>query len=100
MIFHVLSQHHWESCEGTRQARGEDVPPLVERQKWIEGNDKVKVLGAYGYQTEHRNYAIVEADSYAEVQALFRGHLRRGHVEVLPVNDMIAQRKGFGESGK
>jgi hypothetical protein len=44
MIFHVLSQHHWESCEGTRQARGEDVPPLVERQKWIEGNDKVKVL--------------------------------------------------------
>ena len=44
MIFHVLSQHHWESCKGTRQARGEDVPPLVERQQWIEGNDKVKVL--------------------------------------------------------
>ena len=48
MIFHILSQHNWESCEGTRQARGEDVPPRVERQKWIEGNDKVKVLAAYG----------------------------------------------------
>ena len=100
MIFHVLSQHHWESCEGTRRASSEDVPPLVERQKWIEGNDKVKVLAAYGYQTEHRNYAIVEADSYAEVQALFRSHLRRGHVEVLPVNDMIATRKESGDWGK
>ena len=100
MIFHILSQHNWESCEGTRQAKGEDVPPRVERQKWVEGNDKVKILGAYGHQTEHRMYSIVEADSYVEVQALFRDHVHKGHVEVLPVNDMIALRKEFGEWGK
>ena len=40
---------------------------------------------------------LFEANSYAEVQALFRGHLRRGHVEVLPVNDMIGIRKELEE---
>ena len=102
MLFHVLSQHSWETCEGTRQARGEDVTPLVERQRWVEGNGKVKVIGAWGYQTEHRNYAIVEADDYLDVRDLFRdaGHMHRGHIEVLPLTDMIALRKKAGDWGK
>jgi len=99
MIFHMTSQHDHESCEGTQEQRGEDVPPRSERQRWVEGNDKVKVIGAYGYQTQHRYYAIVEADDYADVQALFSaaGHIRAGEVEVVPVNDQIARRKEFGE---
>jgi len=43
MIFHITSQHDYESCEGTQEQRGEDVPPRSERQRWVEGNDKVKV---------------------------------------------------------
>ena len=75
MIFHITSQHDYESCEGIQEHRQEhrweDGPPRSERQRWVEGNDKVKVIGAYGYQTQHRYYAIVEADDYADVQALF-----------------------------
>ena len=102
MIFHIISQHDYESCEGTKEQRGENVPPRSERQRWVEGNDKVKVISAYGYQTQHRYYAIVEADDYADVQALFSsaGHIRAGEVEVIPVNDAIAKRKEFGEWGK
>jgi hypothetical protein len=102
MIFHITSQHNWETCEGSKAAKGENVPPRSERQTWLEGNDKVKVIGAYGYQTQHRYYAIVEADDYADVHALFSGagHIRNGEVEVLPVNDLIANRKSYGEWGK
>ena len=102
MIFHITSQHDYESCEGTQEQRGEDVRPRSERQQWVEGNDKVKVIGAYGYQTQHRYYAIVEADDYADVQALFSaaGHIRTGEVEVVPVNDAIAKRKEIGGWGK
>ena len=102
MIFHITSQHDYESCEGTLELRGEDVRPRSERQQWVEGNNKVKVIGAYRYQTQHRYYAIVEADDYADVQALFSaaGHIRAGEVEVVPVNDAIAKRHEFGEWGK
>ena len=60
----------------------------------------MKVLSAIGHQTLHRLLAIVDADDYADVQALFTDQIWNGPVEVLPVNDMIAQRKGFGEWGK
>ena len=44
----------------------------------------------------------MEADDYADVQALFSaaGHIRTGEVEVVPVNDAIAKRHEFGEWGK
>ena len=60
----------------------------------------MKVLSAIGHQTPNRLFAIVEADDYADVQALVTDHMWNGPVEVLPVNDMIAQRKGFGKWGK
>jgi len=41
MIFHITSQHDYESCEGIQEHRGEDVPPRSERQRWVQGNDKV-----------------------------------------------------------
>ena len=99
MLFHVTSQHSWETCWGTLEAKGEKSPPRSERQKWMEGNDKVKVVGAYGHQTAHRWYAIVESTEYSDVQALFReaGHMRMGELEILPITDGIALRKSFGE---
>ena len=100
MIFHVKAQHDNVTCEGARRARGEDVAPTVETERWLEGNDKVKVLTALGYISEHRFYAIVESDDYSDVNQLMLGHIFRGSVEILPCLDMIERRKGFGEWGK
>ena len=101
MIFHVMAQHYWDTCGGAKRAKGDpDVAPRVDTQRWVEGNDKVKVLSAIGHRTLHRLFAIVDADDYADVQALFTDQMWNGPIEVLPVNDMIAQRKGFGEWAK
>ena len=101
MIFHVMAQHYWNTCDGAKRAKGDsDVKPRVDTQRWVEGNDNVKVLSAIGHQTLHRLFAIVESDDYDEVEALFRDQVWNGPIEVLPVNDMIAQRKGFGEWGR
>ena len=101
MLFHVTAQHYWDTCDGAKRAKGDpDVAPRSDTQRWVEGNDKVKVVSAIGHQTLNRLSAIVEADDYADVQALVTDHMWNGPVEVLPVNDMIAQRKGFGKWGK
>ena len=104
MLFHITAQHDHLSCGGVAARKAGQNMAEFQREsgRWMEGNDKVKVLSAYGYQTQHRYYAVLEADDYADVQALFSaaGHIRAGEVEVLPVNDAIARRKEFGEWGK
>ena len=100
MLIHVTAQHDHQTCEGAMRARGEDVAPRNETERWLEGNDKVKVLTALGYISEHRFYAIVESDDYSDVNELMLGHIFRGSVEILPCLDMIERRKGFGEWGK
>ena len=60
MLFHVMAQHDHQTCEGAMRARGESVAPRNETERWLEGNDKVKVLTALGYISEHRYYAIVD----------------------------------------
>jgi|TARA_B100000470_G_scaffold167577_1_gene132017 hypothetical protein len=100
MIFHVKAQHDHQTCEGARRRRGEDVAPTVETERWLEGNDKVKVLTALGYISEHRYYAIVESDNYSDVNLLMQGHVFNGSVEILPCLDMMERRKDRGEWGK
>ena len=80
MLFHVKAQHDNVTCEGARRAKGEDVEPTVETERWLEGNDKVKVLTALGYLSEHRYYAIVESDDYSDVNLLMQGHVFKGSV--------------------
>ena len=93
MLFHVKAQHDHLTCEGARRRRGEDAPPTVESERWLEGNDKVKVLTALGYISEHRYYAIVESDNYSDVNYLMQGHVFNGSVEILPCLDMMERRK-------
>ena len=100
MLFHVMAQHDHQTCEGAMRARGESVAPRNETVRWLEGNDKVKVLTALGYISEHRYYAIVDSDSYSDVNLLMQGHVFRGSVEILPCLDMIERRKDQGEWGK
>ena len=101
MLFHVTAQHSWESCVGRMMAEGSVSREAgIEGERWVEGNDDVKVIAAGGYQAAHRYYAVVEADDYNSVVLLFNGLMWRGDVEVLPLNDMIARRKAAGNWGK
>ena len=69
---------------------------VSEAQKWIEGNDEVKVLGVWAHQPPHKSWAIIEASDFAAVSALLRGQMLIGKTEVMPVNDNIAARKARG----
>ena len=101
MLFHITAKHSWETCRGRQRAESsEDIFPPSEVNKWIEGNDKVKVLLAGGHQTAHKFFAFVEADDYLAVQELMRPLIHVGDVDVLPVNDMITIRKAAGDWGK
>ena len=100
MLFHVTAQHGHQTCVGAMRTRGEGVEPRNETERWVEGNDKVKVLTALGYISEHRYYAIVESDDYSDVNLLMQGHVFRGSVEILPCLDMVERRKCNGERGK
>ena len=89
-----MAQHYWDTCDGAKRAKGDpDVKPRVDTQRWVEGNDKVKVLSAIGHQTLHRLFAIVESDDYADVQALFTDQMWNDPIEVLPVNDRLLRGK-------
>ena len=43
MLFQVIASHSWETCEGNSN----DPSPMSERQRWVEGNEEVKVIGAW-----------------------------------------------------
>ena len=60
----------------------------------------MKVISAIGHQTLHRLFAIVRFDDHAGVPALFADQMWNDPIEVLPVNETVAQRKGFGEWGR
>ena len=62
----------------------------------MEGTDKVKLLGAWAYQTSHRLFGIVESNTYEAVAEHFEYHLGLGRVEVLPVMDLVQRRKDLG----
>ena len=101
MLFHVMAQHHWETCEGRLEAEGNPkAVSRAERTRWVEGNDKVKVLGAWGHQSEHTLYALIESDDYMAVQQLFSPLVWRGSVQVRPVRDEIEVRTAAGDWGK
>jgi len=101
MLFHVTAQHSWESCVGRMMAEGSVGREVgVEGERWVEGNDDVKVIVAGGYQASHRYYAVVEADEYSQVVLLFNGLMFRGNVDILPMTDMIVRRKEQGNWGK
>ena len=94
MLFHVTNEHDHLTCPGRPGGPGPDAQR--EAQKWIEGNDEVKVLGVWGHQPSHKSYAIIEASNFAAVTELLRGQRNIGKSEVVPVNDNIAIRKERG----
>lgn len=96
MLFHITTQHDHTTCP--RALHG--LEGLRSGTAWVEGSDTVKVIGAWGYPISHRSFAIVEADTFEDVAALFEYHLEMGQVEVLPVQDNVQRRKDMGFWGK
>ena len=82
------------TCPGREGGIGSDE--VRQFQKWMEGNDEVKVLGPWSHQPSHKSFGIIEASDFAAVTALLRGNMLIGKTEVLPVNDGIAARKARG----
>ena len=94
MLFHVTAEHDHMTCPGREGGVGSDE--VKEFQKWMEGNDEVKVLGQWSHQPSHKSFAIIEASDFAAVTALLSGKMPIGKTEVLPANDGIAVRKARG----
>jgi|TARA_Y100001947_G_C10238525_1_gene260637 hypothetical protein len=96
MLFHITAQHDHTTCGFVTHGK----ETLKSRGVWVEGNDKVKVLGAWGYQTSHTLFGIVEADAYEDIAEHFEYHLGLGPVEVLPIMDMVQRRRDLGFWGQ
>ena len=97
MLFHVTAEHDHMTCPGREGGMGADA--VREAQKWIEGNDDVKVLGVWAHQPSHKSWAILESDDFEAVSLLLRPQMLIGKVEVMPVNDNITMRKNRGHWG-
>ena len=97
MLFHVTAEHDHMTCPGREGGIGSDE--VKEFQKWMEGNDEVKVLGVYISGPLHRVFTLLEASDFDAVTALLRDQLLIGKAEVLPVSDAIARRKQGGHWG-
>ena len=51
MLFHVTAEHDHMTCPGRAEGPGSDA--VRDAQKWLEGNDAVKVLGQWAHQPSH-----------------------------------------------
>ena len=96
MLFHVIAKHNWETCEGNAT----NPSPMVERNRWVEGNDDIKVVGAWVNHPSHTVFAVVEANDYESLRTFFRPASLKGEIQVLPVGDQVASRKDAGDWGK
>ena len=93
MLFHVTAEHDHLTCPGKGGSGSDEVRQFA---KWVEGNDEVKVLGAWAHAPSHKSFAIIEASDFAAVTALLGGNMLNGKTEVLPGNDKLATRKQRG----
>ena len=98
MLFHVTAAHDHETCPG--REGGPDSEAVINYQKWLEGNDEVKVLGVWRYNVSHTLFSVIEADDMQAITNLLRPQMHTGNVEVLPVMDSIEIRKKGGNWGK
>ena len=96
MLFHVIDKHHWE----IREDNATIPPPMVERMRWVEGNDEIKAVGAWASHPSHTFFAVVEANDYESLRTFFRPASLKGEIQVLPVGDQVASRKDAGDWGK
>jgi len=67
-----------------------------ENGRWMEGNDKVKVIAAYLNQPSHRIFAVVEADAYEDLDSFTNHWKDKGSCDVQVVGGGISVRHATG----
>ena len=102
MLFHITAQHDHLSCGGVAARKsGQDMSEFQrESGRWTEGNDKVKVIAAYLNQPSHRIFAIVEADTYQDLNTFTNHWKDTGSCDVQVIGDGISARHAAGNWGK
>ena len=102
MLFHITAQHDHLSCGGVAARKaGQNMADFQrESGRWMEGNDKVKVIAAYLNQPHHRVFAIVEADTYDDLNTFTYHWKDSGRCDVQIVGDGISARNAAGNWGK
>ena len=102
MLFHITAQHDHLSCGGVAARKsGQDITDFQrESGRWVEGNDKVKVIAAYLNQPSHRIFAVVEADTYEDLNPFTNHWKDSGSCDVQLVGDGISARHAAGNWGK
>ena len=104
MLFHITATHDNLNCGGVQARKaGIDISTpeyLAEQSRWMEGNDKVKVVAAYTNQSSHRIFVVVEADNYDDLNTFTNRWKDSGRCDVQPVGDGIATRHAKGVWGK
>ena len=102
MLFHITAQHDHLSCGGVQARKsGRDMAEFqLENGRWMEGNDKVKVVSVYLNQPHHRVFAVVEADNYDDLNAFTNHWKESGKCDVQPVGDGIEIRHRAGNWGR
>ena len=102
MLFHITAQHDHLSCGGVAARKsGQDMTEFQrESGRWMEGNDKVKVIAAYLNQPLHRIFAVVEANTYEDLNTFTNHWKDTGSCDVQVVGDGISARHAAGNWGK
>ena len=104
MLFHITATHDNLSCGGVQARKsGIDISTpeyQAEQTRWMEGNDKVKVVAAYMNQPSHRIFIVVEADTFDDLNTFTNRWKDSGSCDVQPVGDGIAARHAKGIWGK
>lgn len=101
MIFHITAQHDHISCWGVKARKeGNSAESQKENGRWMEGNQKVKVLSAYVNNPAHRIFAVVEANDYDDINSFTNQFKDVGTCDVQPVGDAISMRKAAGNWGE
>ena len=102
MLFHITAQHDHLSCGGVDARKSGQNMSEFQREsgRWMEGNDKVKVIAAYLNQPHHRIFAVVEADTYDDLNTFTNRWKDPGSCDVQVVGDGISARHAAANWGK
>ena len=102
MLFHITAQHDHLSCGGVQARKsGRDMAEFQrENGRWLEGNDKVKVIAVYVNQPRHRVFAVAGGDNYGNLNTFTNHWKENAKCDVQPVGDGIEIGHRAGNWGK
>ena len=86
MLFQVTTHHTYKNCPA--RAGGFQSELFQTAHEWVNGNAKVKILGAWASPTSHTGFSIIEADDMESLVSLLKEPMLNGNVEITPVIDL------------